>query len=194
MYLCQAFVPTSAPLSKWRPWVHSLHSFQETSVLPTGDTRIVCCIFYKAPLSSVCRSEDLTTAVHFWPLLRRTPFMQIAKDQGSLSWLFLLLRRILAGKNKRYMSRCQRFTASLNKERYLKAQPMSSEQGWRRIPSASYPVQSCLWRRIMALCNLAWGQEGVCMLVVAPWSQRQPECYRRSKQLWDVSLGPMTTF
>lgn len=101
--------------------------------------------------------EDLAIAMSSWSLLRRAPFLQIAKNQGSLSWPFLPLRRILAGGDEQTM-----FTASLNKGRNPKAQPTSPEQGWRHIPSASSPVQSCLWHRIMTLCNLAWGQEGVC--------------------------------
>lgn len=125
--------------------------------------------------------------------------MHLAKDQGSFSWPFLLLRRILAGGNKRNMSRSQRFMASLNKGRCLKAQPVSPEQGWRYTSGASYPVQSCLWHRIMALCNLAQGQEGVCMLVVVHSWKGQPGSRRRGsdereKQLWVVTLGSATTF
>lgn len=71
------------------------------------------------------------------------------------------------------------FIASSNKGRCLKSQTVSPQQGRRRIPSASYPVQSCLWHSIMALCKLAWGQEGVGMLVVAHSSQGQPGCRRR---------------
>lgn len=91
------------------------------------------------------------------------------------------------------------FIASSNKGRCLKSQTVSPHQGWWRISSASYPVQSCLWHTIMALCNLVRGQEGVCMLVVAHSSQGQPGCRRRGldereKQLRDVTLGSATTF
>lgn len=68
--------------------------------------RVISCIFMKLLLSPICTLEDLPTAMCIWPLLRRAPFMQIVKDQGSLNWPFLLLRQILAGGNKMNMSRC----------------------------------------------------------------------------------------
>lgn len=85
------------------------------------------------------------------------------------------------------------FIASSNKGRCLKSQTVSPQQGRRRIP-----VRSCLWHTIMALCNLARGQEGVGMLVVAHQvrdSQGATGGMRQSeKPFRDVTLVSATTF